>query len=331
MVTGTMPREPKWEYSCGRSRDLADVGGLVQHRQQRRVQPAAAGFGGADGGAQHLVGQRGHQRGGGAGAVLGQQVQGVGGNGERGEVHCGQWRRGWGDPGHDVRVGQARRGGAGGLVHAVAGFRGAGLPAGHRAGGGVEAVLEQDPDRFVAGDVGQPGLHVGEGAAVVGGGEEERGEQVLGGEDPEVLPTAAVGADGVTKWSASRKASSHVRAGSAGSTTRTGGCGRWPAGRTPTPARPVRRAALVVAHTSGLLEVASTAPGASSITGMVSAVVLPARGAITAMSTSSIDAYSTAPPRRPRPNRPRVWWRAQRHPRVTGPDQRGWGGGQRWA
>ena len=91
------------------------------------------------------------------------------------------------------------------------------------------------------------------------------------------------------------------------------------------------RAAVVVVHTSGLLEVASTAPGASSIAGAVRAVVLPARGAITAMTTSSIDAYSTSPPRRPRPNRPRVWWRAQRHPGLPGPNQCRGGGGQRRA
>ena len=78
------------------------------------------------------------------------------------------------------------------------------------------------------------------------------------------------------------------------------------------------RAAVVVVHTSGLLEVASTAPGASSIAGVVSAVVLPARGAITAMSTSSIDAYSTAPLRRPKPNTPRVWWRPNATPAAPG-------------
>ena len=84
MVMGRMPRRAEVGVQLRQVADLADVGGLVQDAQQGRVEPAAADLGGADGGAQHLVGESGHQRGGGAGAVLGQQVQGVGGVGERG-------------------------------------------------------------------------------------------------------------------------------------------------------------------------------------------------------------------------------------------------------
>ena len=98
-----------------------------------------------------------------------------------------------------------------------------------------------------------------------------------------------------TKWSASRNASSqvwvsvsgfhHQRAVgwvmACGSNTHTVPLGS--------------RAAAVVVHTSGLFEVARTAPGASRMPGAVSAVVLPARGAITAMTTSSSEAYRIWP------------------------------------
>ena len=66
------------------------------------------------------------------------------------------------------------------------------LPAGHGLGRAVESVLGEDAGRFAGGDVGEPTLHVGEGAAVAGGGEDEAGEEVLGCEGPEVFAAAVV-------------------------------------------------------------------------------------------------------------------------------------------
>src|SRR5262249_3081811 len=125
----------------GQIADLADVRCLVQDGKQDWVEAAAPQLGGGDGGAERLIGQSSDKRGGVAGAVFGQQVQrlwpaGGAGFGEGGDVEGWQWPRRWGDPSHDLRVGQARGGGTGGLVHAVAGLRGTGLPAGDGAGGG---------------------------------------------------------------------------------------------------------------------------------------------------------------------------------------------------
>lgn len=61
------------------------------------------------------------------------------------------------------------------------------------------------------------------------------------------------------------------------------------------------RASLVRAHRSALLEVATTAPGASSTWGTATSLVLPERGAMNTTSTSSHDARSSGPPGRSRP------------------------------
>ena len=63
--------------------DLADVGGLVEAHEHRRVEPAPVAALGHHGGLDHEpIGQRRHERGGAGGAVLGQEVHGLLGAGE---------------------------------------------------------------------------------------------------------------------------------------------------------------------------------------------------------------------------------------------------------
>ncbi len=104
-----------------------------------------------------------------------------------------------------------------------------------------------------------------------------------------------------TKWSASRNASSMLSMAARGFHHQL--CGSWVmAWGSNTHTGPfVARWAEVAAHRSGLLLVASTEPGAAMTAGTARAVVLPARGAMTARTTSSQDAYRVGPrPRRRR-------------------------------
>ena len=59
---------------AGAGLDGADVRGLVEHGDQGWVEAAAAGLGGEFGDLEDPVDQGGDHRGGGAGALLGQQV-----------------------------------------------------------------------------------------------------------------------------------------------------------------------------------------------------------------------------------------------------------------
>ena len=72
---------------AGQFGDPADVGGFVQDGDQGWVEASGAGvFGGADGVQEESVGEGGDQGGGGSGAVLGEQVQGLVGADEVGGV-----------------------------------------------------------------------------------------------------------------------------------------------------------------------------------------------------------------------------------------------------
>jgi len=60
----------------GEVADPADVRGFVEDRDEGRVEAAAVGFGGADRGPQHPVGEGRDEGGGAAAAVFAEQVEG---------------------------------------------------------------------------------------------------------------------------------------------------------------------------------------------------------------------------------------------------------------
>jgi hypothetical protein len=105
--------------------DATDVGRLVKYDDQRRVQPATGSFGGPGCRAHDAIGQGGHEWGGRAGALLGQQVQRLPGGCECGDVELAQVllaAQGRScDPRQDGVVAQALRRCARGLVDPVAG------------------------------------------------------------------------------------------------------------------------------------------------------------------------------------------------------------------
>ena len=193
MVTGMMPREPRWEYRSGRSRDPADVGGLVQDEDHGRVEPPAGLLGVAPPGAHHHVGQRGDQRGR-RRPGLGDQVQGVAAAGEPGRVERRQVlaaRRG--DPGHDLLVVQALRRGAGGLVDPVPGLGGAVLRAAQAGGQRAEPGVGE---QLGGGRGGRRRPATGRHSRSVrpedAAARNRRAQQVLGGRPPDVASGVVV-------------------------------------------------------------------------------------------------------------------------------------------
>ena len=79
MVTGTMPRLPRWEYRSGRSAMRQMLAASSRISDHGRVEPPAGLLGAAPPGAQRGVGEPGDQRGG-RRPGFGQQVQRVAGD-----------------------------------------------------------------------------------------------------------------------------------------------------------------------------------------------------------------------------------------------------------
>ncbi|MCI0687613.1 MAG: hypothetical protein L0Y54_10305 [Sporichthyaceae bacterium] len=176
----------------GQVGDAHDVGGLVEHGDQRRIDATTGPFGGGHGGAHDGVGGCGDDPTGRTVAVLAQQVHGVGAVDERvGKELRGSRVRG--DPRLDGGVEQARGHLPGGLVDALASFDRAADRAVPLLGQRGEPAAVQHVDGLPVDGVGQPGEHIGDGSVLAGGGVEQRGEGVVRGGGPEIAPGGGVG------------------------------------------------------------------------------------------------------------------------------------------